>query len=306
MPTFVADRAERLDVSLARLLPLHTRSRLARAIADGLVRVRSEEGDDLGEKTKAGLTLKPGWTVEIGAIEERAAHDLAPADIALDVLYESEACLVVNKPRGLATHPAMSLNEPSLVNALLGRGGSLSTEGGEFRPGIVHRLDKETTGLLVVAKTDAAHADLARQIETREAGRRYLAIVGGVVAEPRFTVDAPLSRHPSKREIMAVSARGKAAITRFKRIERLDRGTLLGAKLETGRTHQIRAHLASVGLPVLGDSLYAPGGLAQGPMLLHAAFLAFVDPGSHGKVALFAPPPEEFGVAVERSALDPF
>ena len=298
MPTYSVEESERLDRFLVQMLPEHTRSRLARAIDEGGVRVP-------GQKAKAGLMLKPGWSVEVDDILERPPHDLAPAHIELNVVYESKACLVVDKPRGLATHPASSLREPSLVNALLGRGGELSGLGGEFRPGIVHRLDKETTGLIVVAKTDAAHADLARQIETRAAGRRYLAIVAGKVGEERFTVDAPLARNNAKREIMAVDRSGKPALTRFKRIERLDRGTLLGAKLETGRTHQIRAHLASVGLPVLGDSLYAHHEAQGGPMLLHAAFLAFADPAG-GDVRLFSAPPEEFGVAVGIDALDPF
>ena len=191
------------------------------------------------------------------------------------------------------------------MNALIGRGGELSGVGGEFRPGIVHRLDKETTGLIVVAKSDAAHADLARQIEMREAGRRYLAIVAGRVTEERFTINAPLGRNPAKRELMTVDAKGKSALTHFKKITRRDLGTLLGAKLETGRTHQIRAHLASVGLPVIGDALYGTPETSAGPMLLHAAFLAFRDPAG-GEVSLFAPPPPEFEVEVGVEALDPF
>ena len=298
MTSYSVEGPERLDRFLVARLPQHTRSRLARAIDEGQVRVP-------GQRVKAGLMLKPGWTVEVEELAERAAHDLTPADIPLDVVYESPACLVVNKPRGLATHPAASLREPSLVNALLGRGGELSGVAGEFRPGIVHRLDKETTGLIVVAKTDAAHADLARQIETRAAGRRYLTIVAGRVGEERFTVDAPLARNQAKRELMAVDTHGKVALTRFKRILRLDRGTILGAKLETGRTHQIRVHLASVGLPVLGDPLYGTTETMAGSMLLHAAFLAFRDPAGED-VQLFAPPPPEFGVEVGIEALEPF
>jgi 23S rRNA pseudouridine1911/1915/1917 synthase len=300
--TFTVDERERLDKFLARMLPEHSRTKLVKMIAGGEVRVEGAVAE------KASMPLEPGMRVELPAPEDAPAHDLTPADIPLDVRYEDDLLLVVNKPRGLAVHPAPSLKEPSLVNALLARGGTLSETAGAFRPGIVHRLDKETTGLLVVAKTDAAHVALARQIEGRSAERRYLAVVAREVEPERFRIDSPIGRDPANRQRMAVHPRGKRAVTHVKKLARHEQGTLVAARLETGRTHQIRVHLAAVGHPVLGDTTYAPKEWGEGPMQLHAAFLSFEHPTSGERLAIYAPPDEQFlgRELVERQSVDPF
>jgi 23S rRNA pseudouridine1911/1915/1917 synthase len=283
----IADAPERLDKFLAQHLPHHSRTKLANLISQGGVSVD-------GEPQKPAFLLEPGMTVELEEVEENAAHDLTPADIPLDIVYEDDDMLVVNKPRGLASHPAASLKEPSLVNALLFRSHNLSTIGGSFRPGIVHRLDKETTGLMVVAKNDESHVSLARQIELKTAERRYFAVVAGDVDKERFVINAPMSRDQRDRLKMSVDPRGKDAVTHVHRIARLETGTLLALRLETGRTHQIRVHLRAVGYPVLGDTIYAPRELAHGPLQLHAAYLALDHPRTGGRVSFYAAPPADF------------
>ncbi|RYG40106.1 RluA family pseudouridine synthase, partial [bacterium] len=188
-------------------------------------------------------------------------------------------------------------NEPTLVEALLGRGTSLSEGSAAFRPGIVHRLDKETTGLLVVAKTDAAHANLAAQIEAKTAGRDYLAVVKGEIERERFTIDAPLGPDPRDRTKRAVVSNGKAAITHLRRLDRADGGTLLEARLETGRTHQIRVHLMAIGHPVLGDTLYAPLECHGVPLQLHAYRLAVEHPTTGERMQFETDPPSDFNLA---------
>lgn len=247
-----------------------------------------------GVAEKPAFHLEPGMRVALEEPEATPPHDLTPADIPLEVLYEDNDLLVVNKPRGLASHPAASLKEPSLVNALLSRSHTLSTAGGDFRPGIVHRLDKETTGLMIVAKNDEAHVRLAKQIESKKAERRYLAVVAGEVDRERFVINAPMARDKRDRLKMAVDPLGKEAITHIKRIVRLEKGTLLAVRLETGRTHQIRVHLSAIGHPVLGDSLYTPKEHAQGPLQLHAAYLGLIQPKTGAKIAVYAPPPDDF------------
>ncbi len=283
----IADGRERLDVFLARHMPHHSRTRLARLISEGGVLVDGVVG-------KPSLGLEPGMEVSLEEPAPTAPHDLSPADIPLDVRYEDADLLIVNKPRGLAAHPASSLKEPSLVNALLARSHSLSTAGGDFRPGIVHRLDKETTGLMVVAKNDAAHVRLAKQIESKAAERRYLAVVAGELEQDRFVVNAPMARDKRDRLKMAVDPQGKPAVTHIMRVARLAAGTLVVARLETGRTHQIRVHLSAIGHPVLGDTLYAPREYSHGPMQLHAAYLSLRHPATGKRIAVYAPPPDDF------------
>lgn len=282
----VAEQQERLDRFLARVLPQHSRSRLSEWIQEGKVLVG-------GKPRKPSFLLEPGLVVELDEPAERKPHDLTPMALELDVRYEDEHLLVVNKPRGLATHPAPTLKGPSLVNALLARGQELSKGSESFRPGIVHRLDKETTGLIIVAKTDRAHASLAKQIADKVAVRGYLAVVAGSVARERFDIDAPLGRDPGNRQRMAVVPDGKPALTHVRRVGDTEAGTLLVVKLSTGRTHQIRVHLAAIGNPVIGDALYAPPEYRGGPLQLHAAFVCFSHPVTGDRIQVFAEAPED-------------
>ncbi len=285
---FVADGAERLDRFIARMAPQHSRTKLAKLIGAGEVSV------DGVAITRPSFQLAAGQRVELEEPPETPPHNLEPVAIPLDVRYEDEVLLVVNKPRGMASHPAPNEKDPTLVNALLARSHDLSTEGGAFRPGIVHRLDKDTTGLMMVAKTDAAHRKLADQIRAKTAERRYFAVVHGKPQLERFTIDAPLGRHPGMPTRMAVRNNGRNAITHVKVLTRLDAGTLLALRLETGRTHQIRVHLAEFGLPVLGDRLYGRKGEPKDALQLHAAYLAFTHPVTAERVVVYADPPEDF------------
>lgn len=291
----MSDGEERLDRFLADRMPEHSRAKIAAWISEGGVRVE-------GRTEKPSFRLKPGLTVEVDAMPEADPHDLTPADIPISILWEDDDLLVVDKPRGLATHPAPSLKEPSLVNALLGRTGNLSAAAGEYRPGIVHRLDKETTGLLVVAKNDSAHAALSEQFAARSAVRRYVAWIGGNVGRESFRVEAPIGRDPKDRMRMAVVPGGKPAATVARRLRLAGREALVSLKLETGRTHQIRVHLAFAGCPVYGDALYAPKSMRDGPLQLHAAILGVRHPRTGETLIAYTPPPEDFRLA---SGFDP-
>lgn len=276
---------------MARTLTAHSRSKLARLVSEGGVLV------DGKPVSKPSFPLEAGSVVTLDDVPETAAHALTPAFLDVPVVYEDEAVIVVNKPRGLVVHPAPGLEEPTLVEALLGRGTHLSEGSAAFRPGIVHRLDKETTGLLMVAKTDAAHANLAAQIEAKTASREYLAVVKGEIERERFTIDAPLGQDPKDRTKRAVVSGGKPAITYLTRRGRADGGTLLEAKLETGRTHQIRVHLMAIGHPVLGDAIYAPKESQTVPLQLHAFRLGFDHPVTGERMVLEADPPEDFSLS---------
>jgi 23S rRNA pseudouridine1911/1915/1917 synthase len=223
-----------------------------------------------------------------------AAPPTGGESIPLDVVYEDGDLLVIDKPAGMVVHPAAGQRSGTLVNALLGRGGEWSAAGGAGRPGIVHRLDKGTSGLIVVARHDLAHRRLAEQLAGRTMSRAYLAVARGEVPAPSGEVDGPIGRDPRHRQRMAVVAAGRFARTRYRVLERLRGHTLLRADLETGRTHQVRVHLAAIGHPVVGDELYGrrrPGDPER--PLLHAFRLRFVHPRTGRDMEFESPPPAD-------------
>jgi 23S rRNA pseudouridine1911/1915/1917 synthase len=288
----VADRVERLDVFLARSVAGQSRSQVAKWITDGAVSV------DGAPVRRAGVMLKPGQRV-VAEPPPAPVPDLRPEPVPLDVLFEDDRILVVDKPRGLATHPAPSFRGPTLVHALVARGTPLSEGSAPYRPGIVHRLDRQTTGLIVVAKDVQAHRALAAQFERREAGRVYAAVAQGRPRWEEVTVELPVGRDPKDRRRMTATT-GRPASTRFRALRPAAGGTLVLAKLATGRTHQVRVHLAALGHAVRGDAVYAKGGWAEGPMQLHAALLRLRHPVSGEQVTVYSPPPEDFMAAISR------
>ena len=278
---------ERLDVFAAALAGV-TRSRAGALIREGRVTV------DGAAQGKAGFKLKPGAAVRV-EIPEAAPAAAQPEDIALDIVYEDEDLAVVFKPSGMVVHPAAGNETGTMVNALLARLDNLSGIGGEIRPGIVHRIDKDTSGLLLVAKNDRAHLSLSEQIKAHTVQRAYRAIVIGGFREDEGTVEGPIGRHPTDRKRMAIVPNGREAVTHWTVLERLRGATLIEARLTTGRTHQIRVHMASIGHPVLGDPVYGPKKSpypVTGGQLLHACRIGFVHPRT-GERMLFEAEPEE-------------
>ncbi len=277
---------ERLDVFAAALAGI-TRSRAGALIRQGSVAV------DGAAQAKAGFRLKPGMAVRV-ALPPAAPAALQAEDIALDILYQDDDLAVVFKPSGMVVHPAAGNETGTLVNALLTHLDNLSGIGGEIRPGIVHRIDKDTSGLLLVAKNDFAHVALSGQIKAHTVKRAYRAIVIGGFKENEGTVEGPIGRHPTDRKRMAIVPGGRDATTHWTALEPLRGATLIEARLTTGRTHQIRVHMASIGHPVLGDPVYGPKKSpcpVQGGQLLHAFRLGFVHPRT-GEEMLFEADPE--------------
>jgi 23S rRNA pseudouridine1911/1915/1917 synthase len=265
---------------------------------------------------KPAFKLSPGDSIEMVGIEESPTQ-LSPYDFPLDILFEDESLLVINKPAGLSMHPGAGNHQHTLANAVIQHVGSKQLAVGESnRPGIVHRLDKDTTGVVVVAKTVPVHAALAKQFADRSAGRTYMTLVfttprakRPVQQSEQGEVSAPLGRHPTKRTMMAVVEHGKRAVTRWSVLERFNYGTLLECRLQTGRTHQIRVHMNSIGCPVVGDTVYGDfSNLPQrlqdaatrfGRQALHAATLSFIHPRSHETLEFSAPPPVDFVGLIE-------
>jgi 23S rRNA pseudouridine1911/1915/1917 synthase len=283
----VVDRAgERLDVFVARRLPELTRSRVRRLIDLALVTV------DGRPPAKAGVALETGQRVRV-TLPKPEPSSLEPESIPLSIVYEDDDLLVVDKPPGLAVHPSPGHARHTLVNAVLGHCPDLSGIGGEGRPGIVHRLDKDTSGLIIVAKNDAAHLSLARQLKEREVEKTYLALVDGRVEPPEGLIDAPIGRHPVHRKKMAVVERGREARTRYRVLREVDGRSLLEVRPETGRTHQIRVHLAHIGHPIAGDSLYGRAHPLLDRQFLHAQRLAFRHPRTGERIELSAPLPDD-------------
>src|SRR5919112_823652 len=280
--TIAADAAgQRLDRALAAAVPTLSRERLKALISSGAV--AGPEGAPVRDPAAKAV---PGGTYAVAVPEPKAAHNEAQ-DIALEIVFEDDHLLVVDKPAGMVVHPAAGNADGTMVNALLHHcAGRLSGIGGVARPGIVHRIDKDTSGLLVVAKTDVAHEGLAKQFARHSIDRRYLAIVAGVPNPMSGSVDAPLARSSANRKKMAVTGegRGKRAVTHWKRLNLLREAALVECRLETGRTHQVRVHMASIGHPLVGDPVYGRSGKTHGKLLkklqfhrqaLHAAELGF-------------------------------
>lgn len=288
----------RLDRALAAAVPTMSRERLKALIRSGAVEAQGTAIRDPSLKVKGGEALR------VAVPEAKPAHN-EPQDIPLTILFEDEHLLVLDKPAGLVVHPAAGNFDGTLVNALLHHcAGKLSGIGGVARPGIVHRIDKDTSGLLVVAKTDVAHEGLSKQFAAHSIDRRYLALVNGVPTASAGTVDAPLARSAANRKKIAVveGKRGKRAVTHWKRLEVLRDAALIECRLETGRTHQVRVHMASIGHPLLGDPAYGRSGKTHGKLLkelgfdrqaLHAAELGFTHPVTKHRLSFSSPMPPD-------------
>ena len=286
---------DRIDALLAREEMISSRSAAVRLIEEGHV-------------TRAGLPVKKNVRVQQGDVFRVVLPDpeessVVPQDIPLDIVYEDDDVIVVNKPRGLVVHPAPGHPDGTLVNALLAHcGDSLSGIGGEIRPGIVHRIDKDTSGLLIAAKNDAAHASLSAQLKDRSLSRVYEAVVHGTFRDDEGTVDAPIGRDPKNRQRMAVTDKNaRPAVTHWTVVERYARYTHIRCRLETGRTHQIRVHLAYIGHPLLGDTVYGgrrDKGLST--QCLHARGLRFIHPVTGQPVELWTDLPDWFLEALSK------
>lgn len=272
-----------------------TRSQAARLIAEGRVRVN-------GKPAAKSARLSGGETVTVDVPQLRETA-LSPQDIPLDVVYEDDDVIVVNKPTGLVVHPAPGHPDGTLVNALLHHcGDSLSGIGGEKRPGIVHRIDRDTSGLIIAAKNDAAHLALSAQLKDHSLSRTYECLVTGNMKQDSGTVDAPIGRSSADRKKMAVVPTGRRAVTHWEVVARYPGVTHLRCRLETGRTHQIRVHMAYIGHPILGDTVYGakkpvPGLTGQ---CLHAAGLRFIHPRTGEPVELHCPLPPEFTAMLQK------
>ena len=295
LQTSEEDRGARLDAFLARSLEELTRSVAAKAVEEGRVLVN-------GKAPSKSLKLTGNETIEFTP-EEPAPIDAVPQDIPLTVVYEDDDVIVVNKPSGLVVHPAPGHPDGTLVNALLFHcGASLSGVGGALRPGIVHRIDRDTSGLIIAAKNDYAHQFLSAQLADHTLARTYECIVVGNLREDRGTVDAPIARDSRDRKRMAVVNGGRRAVTHWRVLARYPGYTHVQCRLETGRTHQIRVHMAYLGHPILGDTVYGakkpvPGLTGQ---CLHAVGLQFIHPRTKELVSLTCPLPGEFTAALRK------
>lgn len=289
--------SQRLDRYLTTIVPDSSRAQIQKWIGRGLVRIA-------GKLVKASHRIRPGEKVSV-EIPPPALLELKPEPIPLEIVYEDKHLLVVDKPSGLVVHPAPGHASGTLVNALLARGGSLSSMAGSFKPGIVHRLDKETSGLLLVAKDDPTHRQLSRQFADRKVEKVYLAIVQGAVERDEGTIDAPIGRHPIHRQQMVVrpdarrqaclphrGPRSRQAQTRYRVLERFKGATLLELFPKTGRTHQLRVHLKYLGHPVLGDARYGVRGRFP-RMALHAHRLGFTHPQRRRWMEFISPFPKD-------------
>lgn len=280
---------QRLDTYASSLDAVLSRSMCQKLIKENLIKVN-------GKNVKESYKVKEGDKIEI-TFEEPKETKAKPENIPLDVIYEDNDILVINKPKGMVVHPGNGNTDGTLVNAVLAYAkGSLSGIGGEIRPGIVHRLDKDTSGLIIVAKNDKAHINMSNEIKNHEVTKIYTALVKGNIVENEATIDMPIARSKQDRKKMSVDKDGKSAITHIKVIKRYGKYTLLRVKIDTGRTHQIRVHLSQIGHPVVGDEVYSNGKNEFGVkgQMLHSTILEFKHPVTGKLLHLEAPLPQYF------------
>ncbi len=278
---------ERLDTVLAGIVPDTSRTDIQNRVKSGHITVN-------GKTVKPNYKVKEGDNIEL-LERENVEADIVPENLNLDIVYEDDDVAVVNKDRGMVVHPAAGHASGTLVNGLMGQLDNLSGINGELRPGIVHRIDKDTSGLLMVAKHDVAHRHLVDQLVEKSVTRKYTALVHGVIPHNLGTIEAPIGRNPKERQDMAVIDDGKDAVTHFNVIERFENFTLIECILETGRTHQIRVHMKYIGYPLAGDPKYGPRKtLEVGGQLLHAGVLGFIHPKTEEYMEFKTELPEYF------------
>ncbi len=283
------DGGKRLDQFLHERLPQYSRSRLQDWIEQGRVLVN-------GSPEKRSYLLKGAERIHVQP-GELAPLRATPEDLPLEVLYEDADVIAINKPAGMVVHTGAGQHSGTLVNAVLHRFGMLSTVGGDLRPGIVHRLDRYTSGVILVARSDAAHRNLAEQFASRQVEKVYIALVHGRVKNDHGGVDTPITRDPVRRiRMTARLARGRHASTSYQVLNRFEKFTFLEVKIGTGRTHQIRVHLASIGHPVVGDKLYGAPPSALGRYFLHARQITFTSPGTGERITVSAPLPDDLEI----------
>ena len=280
------DKGKRLDIYIAENF-----NELSRTMIKKLIESNNVLVNDKSEKVSYKVQANDNISIDVPETKLKAQ------EIPLDIIYEDSDIIVVNKPKGMVVHPANGNPDGTLVNAILSIcKNSLSGIGGELRPGIVHRLDKDTSGLIIVAKNDKAHINMSEQIKERNVKKTYIALVRGNVPEEEATINMPIGRSTKDRKKMAVTKNGKQAITHFKVLKRYSKYTLLEIKIETGRTHQIRVHMAEIGYPVVGDAVYSNGKNEFGieGQMLHAYKLEFMHPITNKHMELTAPLPQYF------------
>lgn len=283
---------ERIDKALSTIQAEWSRSQIASWITDGIIKVN-------GEDIKAKYKVKEGDVIEID-VPEVQELEVIPEDLELDIVYEDSDVLVVNKPKGMVVHPAPGHMTGTLVNGLMYHCKDLSGINGVLRPGIVHRIDMDTSGLLMVAKNDHAHHSLVNQLVNKTVTRKYTALVHGHIAHDKGTIDAPIGRDPKDRQKQAIVDNGKNAVTHFHVKERIGNYTLVECRLETGRTHQIRVHMNYIGYPLVGDPKYGPKKTIDfGGQVLHAGVLGFVHPTTEEYLEFEVPLPEDYVALLE-------
>ena len=290
-----SDSGMRIDAYLRANTEL-SRSRLSALIQEGAILVNSTA------ENKPSFKVETGQTIRLSVPEARPV-DIVPQNIPIDILYQDSDVVMVNKPCGMVVHPAAGNEDRTLVNALLYHIKDLSGIGGEMRPGIVHRLDKDTSGLILVAKNDHAHTLLSEQFKERSMEKHYRAVAFGNFSDDHGLIDAPIARHPVDRKKMAIVPAGKPSQTEWSVLERLKSATYLDVHLLTGRTHQIRVHMHSIGHPLLGDRIYAPNiktSVHIPRLMLHAYSLSFTHPTTGERMTVSAPLPEKFSQTLDK------